>query len=87
MNEPIKSDMDQMSIPVSVIIDEKNFPLKTIKELEVGTILELDKSIDRDMDIYAGNVLIARGEVVVIDDKFGIRITEKGENFLNRRHT
>jgi flagellar motor switch protein FliM len=86
MSEPIESDMDQMSIPVSVIMDEKNFPLKTIKELEVGTILELDKPIDRDMDIYAGDVIIACGEVVVIDDKFGIRITETGKNFLNGRH-
>jgi flagellar motor switch protein FliM len=82
MNEPIKSDMDQMLIPVSVVMGEKKLQLKTIREMEVGNILELDKLIDRDMDIYAGNVLIARGEVVVIDEKFGIRVTETCSKFL-----
>jgi flagellar motor switch protein FliM len=80
MNEPLKTYMDQITIPVSVMIGEKSFPLKTIKELEVGNILELDKAIDKDMDIYAGGVIIARGEVVAIDDKFGIKITELGES-------
>jgi len=76
MNKPIKSDADQTSIPVSVVIGEKNFPLQSIKDMEIGTILELDKSIGEDMDIYAGNVLAAHGAVVVINDKFGIKITE-----------
>ena len=49
---------------------------------EPWKILELDKLVDTDLDIYAGNVLIARGKVVVIDEKFGIRVTETCSKFL-----
>jgi flagellar motor switch protein FliN/FliY len=78
VNEPLKSCTDRITIPVSAIIGEANLPLKAIEELDIGNILELNKTIDRDIDIYDGGVIIARGEVVVIDDKFGMRITEIG---------
>jgi flagellar motor switch protein FliM len=53
--------------------------LKTVKEVFAfgkGTILELDKLAGEPADIIANGVLIAKGEVVVIDENFGVRITE-----------
>jgi flagellar motor switch protein FliN/FliY len=41
-----------------------------------GTIIELDKLAGEPVDVKANGVLIAKGEVVVIDEKFGVRITE-----------
>ena len=41
-----------------------------------GTVVELDKQSDAPVDIIVNGQLIARGEVVVIDDNFGVRITE-----------
>ena len=79
VNEPAKAAPEPGSVPVSIIIDEKNFQLKTINDLEIGAILELDKTIDKPMDIYANGVMVARGEVVVIGDQFGIKITELKE--------
>jgi flagellar motor switch protein FliM len=78
VNEPLKSATDRITIPVSAIIGTANLPLKAIEDLDIDNILELNKTIDKDIDIYAGGAIIARGEVVVIDDKFGIRITEIG---------
>jgi len=83
MDEPVKHDADKNSVPISVMIGERNLPLETIKELKVGNVLELDKTIDKDMDIYANDVIIARGEIVVIGDNFGIRITELAEQYGN----
>jgi flagellar motor switch protein FliN/FliY len=45
-------------------------------ELGVGSIIELDKLSGDPMDIRVNGKLIARGEVVVIDEDFGVRITE-----------
>ncbi len=41
-----------------------------------GSIIELDKSTNEPLDIYVNNKLIAKGEVVTLDEKFGIRITD-----------
>lgn len=84
MNKPAKPEapqtvMDQATIPVSVMLGETSLTLEDIKRMGEGSILELDKTVDQLMDIYAGGVIIARGEVVTIDDNFGIRITEVGE--------
>jgi flagellar motor switch protein FliN len=45
-------------------------------QLGQGSIIELDKSVNDLLDIYISNKLIARGEVVVVDEKFGIRVTD-----------
>jgi flagellar motor switch protein FliN/FliY len=52
---------------------------KTVKEIfgmGEGTILELDKLAGEPLDVKANGVLIAKGEAVVIDENFGVRITE-----------
>ena len=50
-----------------------------------GTILELDKFAGEPVDLYANNVKVAYGEVVVIDEKFGIRITDIADEEKQRR--
>ena len=50
--------------------------LGEVSSFTEGTILELDKFAGEPVDIYANNVKVAFGEVVVIDEKFGIRITD-----------
>ncbi|MEE8399604.1 MAG: flagellar motor switch protein FliN [Desulfobacterales bacterium] len=45
-------------------------------QLGQGSIVELDKPVNEVLDIYVSSKLVARGEVVVMDEKFGIRITD-----------
>jgi flagellar motor switch protein FliN/FliY len=50
-------------------------------EYGVGTIVELDKLVGEPLDVYANGKFIAKGEVVVIDDNFGIRITDISNSY------
>ena len=52
-----------------------------ILEYGPGTVIELDKLVGEPLDIYANGKFIARGEVVVIDDNFGVRITDIDNNY------
>ena len=49
---------------------------KEILELSSGSIIELDKLAGEPVDILVNNHLIAKGEVVVIDENFGVRVTD-----------
>ena len=76
LHEPLKPDMDHTRIPLSIVIARQNFPLITIKELDVGNILEFDKPIEYPADLYVADAIVARGEVILLGDNFGIRIIE-----------
>ena len=67
-----------MDVPlnVSVEIGKTKRRLKDVLNFNNGTVVELDKQADAPVDIIVNGQLIARGEVVVIDDNFGVRITE-----------
>ena len=45
-------------------------------QLGQGSILELNKKVGEQLDVFVSNKLVARGEVVVVDEKFGIRLTD-----------
>jgi flagellar motor switch protein FliN len=70
---------DALSVAKMTISVELGTTLKTVKEVFVmgeGTVVELDKFAGEPVDVKANGVLIALGEVMVIDEKFGVRITE-----------
>ncbi len=51
-------------------------PMREVLQLVPGSIVQLDKHADMPVDIYANQKLIARGQVVVVEDMFGIKLTE-----------
>ncbi|MGQ9855832.1 MAG: flagellar motor switch phosphatase FliY [Fervidobacterium sp.] len=65
-------------VPLNVTVElgRTKLTLKEVMELGIGSLIELDKLTGEPVDIYVNNKLIARGEVVVIDENFGVRITE-----------
>ncbi len=67
-----------MDIPlnVSVELGRTRKSIKDILELNTGSIIELDKLAGEPVDILINNQLIAKGEVVVIDENFGVRVTD-----------
>ncbi len=67
-----------MDLPmeVNVQIGKTKKRIREIVEFTQGSIIELDKQAGDPVDIIVNNELIARGDVIVIDDIFGVRITE-----------
>lgn len=67
-----------LDVPLQVTVELGNtrMRIKEILELGVGSIVELDKLAGDPVDIYVNGKLIAKGEVVVIDENFGIKVTD-----------
>ena len=74
-NERIDMLMD-IVLPVSIELGRTKMFIKDILELERGSIVEIDKLAGEPVDILVNHKLIAKGEVVVIDENFGVRVTE-----------
>lgn len=75
----ISSDISRvLDIPVqlSVELGRTKVPIKHILQLGQGSVVELDAMAGEPMDVLVNGYLIAQGEVVVVNDKFGIRLTD-----------
>jgi len=73
------ADMELIAdIPVqlSVELGRTRMTIKQILQLGQGSVIELDSQAGQPMDIYINGYLIAQGEVVVVDERYGIRLTE-----------
>jgi flagellar motor switch protein FliN/FliY len=63
-------------VEVAVEIGRLRMPLRDLLSLEPGAVLELDRAADPPVDVLVNGRLVARGEVVVIDGEFGVRVTD-----------
>lgn len=65
-----------VSLRVSVEVGSTSISLAEVMNLGEGSVLELDRQANDPLDIFANGTLIARGEVVTVDGRYGIRVTE-----------
>ncbi len=67
-----------LDIPVQLTVElgRTRIPIKNILQLAQGSVVELDAMAGEPMDVLVNGYLIAQGEVVVVNDKFGIRLTD-----------
>ncbi|MGH7973849.1 MAG: flagellar motor switch protein FliN [Limisphaerales bacterium] len=67
-----------LDVPVSLTIElgSCDLPMREVLLLAVGSVVQLDKPADAPVELSVNGKLIARGEVVVIEDRFGVKITE-----------
>jgi flagellar motor switch protein FliN len=65
-----------VELPVSVSFGRAHLPLKDVIKLTCGSIVELNRSVSEPVDVIVNNCVIARGEVVVVEGNFGIRIKQ-----------
>ena len=63
-------------VKVSAILGKTKMKVSQLLKLNKGAIIELDRKVGEAIDIHVNNNLVARGEVVVVDDKLGITMTE-----------
>ena len=73
------NDIDMiLDIPVNITVElgRTRIPIKNIMQLAQGSVIELDGMAGEPMDVLVNGCLIAQGEVVVVNDKYGIRLTD-----------
>jgi len=78
-SSPTPNDIEIiMDIPVTLTVElgRTRIPIKQILQLAQGSVVELDGLAGEPMDVMVNGCLIAQGEVVVVNDKFGIRLTD-----------
>jgi len=63
-------------LKVKVVLGSTDLKLNQILKLNKGAIIELDKKIGDPVDLFVGDKLVARGEIVLVDNKVGVTLTE-----------
>jgi len=63
-------------LEISAVLGQTELSLREVVSMTTGSVFELDKLSTEPIDLYVNNILIARGEVVVVDDKFAVKISE-----------
>lgn len=72
---PVRFDfLHDVPMQVTVELGSKSMPLEAILNLGPGATIELDKANGEPLDIKVNGVLIARGEAVIVNERFGVRI-------------
>jgi flagellar motor switch protein FliN/FliY len=67
-----------MDVPVEVTVEigRRSMKIAELMRIGPGSVLELDKAAGEPLDVYVNNRRIARGEAVVVGDRYGVRLTE-----------
>jgi flagellar motor switch protein FliN/FliY len=74
---PVSMDLLlDVELPVTVVFGRTHVRLQEVLKLNTGSIVELDRTILEPVDIVVNNCVIARGDVVVVDGNYGVRISE-----------
>ena len=68
--------VQDIPVQISVVLGKATMQVSQLLKLGRGAVVELDKKVGEPIDIYVNNRLVARGEVVVVEDKIGITMTE-----------
>jgi flagellar motor switch protein FliN len=63
-------------VRVSAVLGKATMPVSDLLKLGRGAVVELDRKVGEAIDIYVNNRLVARGEVVVVEDRLGVTMTE-----------
>ncbi|MBI4827442.1 MAG: flagellar motor switch protein FliN [Nitrospinae bacterium] len=63
-------------LTVSVELGRTNMTVRDVITLQVGSVIELTKLVGEPMEIYINKLLTARGETVVVNERFGVRVTD-----------
>jgi flagellar motor switch protein FliN/FliY len=79
VSSKIASDLAPVfDVPVSIsaVLGKVHISVAELLRLGQGTVLELDRRVGEAIDIYVNNRLVARGEIVVVDERLGVTMTE-----------
>ena len=79
LSDKIASDLApvfDVPVNISAVLGRASLSVAQLLQLGQGSVLELDRKVGEAIDIYVNNRLVARGEVVVVDERLGVTMTE-----------
>lgn len=79
---PMDASLDRvydLTVPVTVEVGRTNLSVQEILQLAPGSVVELDHAADAPVELLVHGKCVAKGEIVVVDDFYGVRITAVGE--------
>jgi flagellar motor switch protein FliN/FliY len=68
--------LDSIAVEVSVVVGQAHTTVGHLMGLKESDILRIDRGVDQPIDIVVNGIVVARGQLIVIDDNFGVRVTE-----------
>lgn len=63
-------------VRISVVLGRTRMPVSDLLRLDVGTVIELDRQVGEAVEIYINGRLVARGEIVLVENRLGVTMTE-----------
>jgi flagellar motor switch protein FliN len=76
LRDPQLGRVIDVPLGVTLRFGQKSMRLREVLELTTGTLIELDRQVDEPVDLMLGERLIARGQVVIVEGNYGLRVTE-----------
>lgn len=68
--------LDSIGVDVSVVVGQARTTVGRLMNLKQADVLKIDRGIDQAVDIVVNGNIVARGQLVVVDDSFGVQVTE-----------
>lgn len=65
-----------VAVTLSMEVGRARIPIRNLLQLNQGSVVELERAAGEPLDVYANGTLIAHGEVVVVNERFGVRLTD-----------
>lgn len=65
-----------VAVNLSMEVGRARIPIRNLLQLNQGSVVELERTAGEPLDVYANGTLIAHGEVVVVNERFGVRLTD-----------
>jgi flagellar motor switch protein FliN/FliY len=65
-----------VAVTLSMEVGRTRIPIRNLLQLNQGSVVELDRAAGEPLDVFVNGTLVAHGEVVVVNEKFGIRLTD-----------
>ncbi|MEK9930348.1 MAG: flagellar motor switch protein FliN [Rhodospirillaceae bacterium] len=68
--------LQNIPVSISVMVGKTSLPIKALMRLTQGSVIELDRLAGEPLDLMVNNTLVAQGEIVLVNEKYGIRLTQ-----------
>ncbi len=76
MSDPNLDLIMDVELVLTLRFGQRKLPLREVLDLAAGSIVELDRLVDEPVELLLGEKIVARGEAVIVDGNYGLRITE-----------
>ncbi len=76
MKQDLNLLLNSVPLKISAVLGETKMTVEEVLKLTQGTVIELEKKVGEPVDIFINDKIIAKGEIVIVDGKIGITLTE-----------